>query len=91
MDGAAWVKWSQSDPSRNKNIKQFYVKQKIGGKIRNGGKISRTKNYVKHDKIIKYFLHWIYFTIHDWIYFSIHDWIYFTIHDWIYFSHCSTP
>jgi hypothetical protein len=34
MGGAALgVKWSQSDPSWNKNIKQFYVKQKIGGKI----------------------------------------------------------
>jgi hypothetical protein len=27
------VKWSRSNPSWNKNIKQFYVKQKIGGKI----------------------------------------------------------
>jgi hypothetical protein len=57
MGGAAWVKWSQSDPSRNKNIKQFYVKQKISGKIRNGGKISGTKNNAKHGKIIQYFLH----------------------------------
>jgi hypothetical protein len=44
MGGAAWgqveplgVKWSRlgssgSDPSWNKNIKQFYVKQNIGGK-----------------------------------------------------------
>jgi hypothetical protein len=27
------VKCSRSNPSWNKNIKQFYVKQKIGGKI----------------------------------------------------------
>jgi hypothetical protein len=27
------VKWSRFDPSWNKNIKQFYVKQKIGGKM----------------------------------------------------------
>jgi hypothetical protein len=51
MGGAAWVKWSRSDPSRNKNIKQFYVKPKIGGKI------SGTKNNAKHDKIMQYFLH----------------------------------
>jgi hypothetical protein len=55
MGGATWEKWSRAHPSRNKNIKQFYVKQKIGGKIRIGGKISRTKNNAKHDKIIQYF------------------------------------
>jgi hypothetical protein len=52
-------KRSRSDPSRNKNIKQFYVKQKIGGKIRNGGKISGTKNNAKHDQIIQYFLQYL--------------------------------
>jgi predicted dinucleotide-utilizing enzyme len=34
MGGAAWgqVEPIRSDPSWNKNIKQFYVKQKIGRK-----------------------------------------------------------
>jgi hypothetical protein len=33
MGGSAWARRIQSNPSQNKNIKQFYVKQKIGGKV----------------------------------------------------------
>jgi hypothetical protein len=33
MGGSAWARRIRSDPSQNKNIKQFYAKQKIGGKV----------------------------------------------------------
>jgi hypothetical protein len=46
------VKWGRSDLSWIKNIKQFYVKQKIGGKIQ---KWQENKQNKEHDKIIQYF------------------------------------
>jgi hypothetical protein len=46
------VKWSRSDPSWNKNIKQFYVKQKIGEEIQKWRENEQNK---EHDKIIQYF------------------------------------
>jgi hypothetical protein len=49
------VKWSQSDPSWNKNIKQFYVKQKIGGKKMEYKNRRENGQNNEHDKIIQYF------------------------------------
>jgi hypothetical protein len=46
------VKWSRSDPSWNKNIKQFYVKQKIGVRVQKWRENKQNKEY---DKIIQYF------------------------------------
>jgi hypothetical protein len=53
------VKWSQSDPSWNKNIKQFYVKQKIGGKSMKYKNRRENEQNNEHDKIIQYFSHYI--------------------------------
>jgi hypothetical protein len=46
------VKWSRSDLSWNKNIKQFYVKQKIGNEVQ---KWRENERNTEHDKIIQFF------------------------------------
>jgi hypothetical protein len=52
MGRFAWVRRSRSDPSQNKNIKQFYVKTE---NWRESTKNKEKRGINEHDKIIQYF------------------------------------